>query len=241
MLTLFSSLAHPASTAELSPYEILKKSDQARGNRDGISWKVTITATERGKTSTRKIQVRSRGFDVVAETLKPARHKGHLLIMLKSNMWFYKPGLSKPIPISKRQKLLGLATNGDIASTNYAENYEILNQGHALFGNEECFVFDLQAKTTNATYRKVKYWVSRRRLVGVKTEFYNTNSKKLLKSATMKYDNHITDTSTNQHLFISRMTIQDKLMSDGKTVMDFSPPHLQSYSPNCFNINLLGK
>ena len=240
-LVLALSLAAPAARAGIDPYELLKTSDQARGNRDGISWTVTITATERGKTNLRQLKVRSRGFDAVAETLKPARRRGQLLITLKGNMWFYRPGLSKPVPISKRQKLLGLATNGDIASTNYAENYEILNSNRALTDNEECIVFDLKAKVTNAAYRRVKYWVSLHRQVGIKTEFYSTNGKKLLKSATMEYDNKITDKAAGQHLFISRIAIKDELMSKGKTVMEFSPPDLQPYSPDLFNINLLGK
>jgi len=241
ILSLFLGLAAAATGAGIDPHELLSISDQARGNRDGISWTVTITAEERGRTNIRQLKVRSRGFDVVAETLKPARRRGQLLIMLKGNMWFYKPGLSKPVPISKRQKLLGLATNGDIASTNYAENYEILSSYRALIDNEECLVFDLKAKVANATYRRIKYWVSLQRKVGIKTEFYSSNGRKLLKSATMEYNNKITDKTAKQQLFISRIAIQDKLMTKGKTVMEFSPPLLQPYSPELFNINLLGK
>ncbi len=240
ILLIFSGLTKPAFTADLSPYEILKKSDQARGNIDGISWNVTITATEKNKTNTRKIRVISRGFDIVANTLKPARRRGHMLIMLKGNMWFYKPGLSKPVPISKRQKLLGLATNGDIASTNYAENYDILKQKNEVIDNEECISFDLQAKTTNATYRRIRYWVSRQRMVGIKADFFSTNGEKLLKSARMEYNNRVDSATAKERLFISRMTIYDKLMSNGKTVMDFSSPHFRKLSPSLFNINLLG-
>ena len=239
LLGFWVVFVEPTSATQLSTYEILRSSDQARGNMDGISWKVTLSAIEKSKTNRRKILTRSRGFDIVAETLEPARRKGHMLIMLKGNMWFYKPGLSKPVPISKRQKLLGLATNGDIASTNYADDYDILNQDQVLVESEECWQFDLQAKTANATYRRIRYWVSRRRLVGIKAEFYTTNGEKLLKSATMFYDNHITDVNGSERPFISSMVIQDELMSDGKTVLEFSPPSLQSISPNLFNINLL--
>ena len=229
----------PVYATQLDTYEILRSSDQARGNMDGISWQVTLSAIENSKTNARKILVRSRGFDVVAETLAPARRRGHMLIMLKGNMWFYKPGLSKPVPISKRQKLLGLATNGDIASTNYADDYDILNYDQVLVAGEKCWVFDLQAKTANATYRRIKYWVSCLRLVGIKAEFYTTNGEKLLKSAVMVYDNRITDANGSERPFISNMEIHDELMSDGKTVLEFSPPSLQSLSPNLFNINML--
>ncbi|NIA19441.1 MAG: outer membrane lipoprotein-sorting protein, partial [Xanthomonadaceae bacterium] len=118
-------LAGQSSTAALSPKAILQQCDHARGNISGVTWDLKVEAREGMKTSHRHLQVRSRSYNVIAETLSPARRRGQMLILLDGNMWFYKPGLSKPIPVSKRQKLLGLANNGDIASTNYAENYKV--------------------------------------------------------------------------------------------------------------------
>ena len=39
-------------------------------------------------------------------------------------IWFIKPGLRKPVSISARQRLVGDAANGDIATTNYARDYD---------------------------------------------------------------------------------------------------------------------
>jgi ABC-type oligopeptide transport system ATPase subunit len=116
-----------ASDPAVTPYEILKECDEARGNLGGITWTVFVEALERGRKNAHRILVKSSGFNVVAETLMPPRRKGQLLILVKGNMWFYKPDLSKPVPVSQRQKRLGLAANGDIASTNYAEDYDILS------------------------------------------------------------------------------------------------------------------
>ncbi|MCK4786433.1 MAG: outer membrane lipoprotein-sorting protein [Desulfobacteraceae bacterium] len=230
----------PLAGQQLSVREMLQKSDGARGNLGGVSWTLKITAWEQGRDNNRTIHVRSRGFDVVAETLTPAHRRGHMLIMLQGNMWFYKPGLSKPVPVSKRQRLLGLATNGDIASTNYAENYDIIKEDHGLVDGEECLVFDLRAKSGNATYRCIRYWVSRRRLVGVRAEFYTTNGGRLLKSARMEYANRV-PAGGGQRPFISRMVIHDNLMSKDWTILDFSDPMLQAIPPALFNINLLGQ
>lgn len=230
----------PGAGLAATPYEILKACDEARGNLNGITWIVSVDALERGRKNTRKILVKSAGFDVVAETLKPPRRKGHLLIMIKSNMWFYKPDLSKPVPVSKRQKLLGLAVNGDIASTNYAEDYDILNLEEVYLDGKEYYLFTLEAKTKNATYSRIKYWVTREPHLGVKSEFYTARGRKLLKSARMEYNNHIVS-DDGERLFISRMVIHDELMSDDTTTLNFSDPVLKPIPAHVFNLNLLRK
>ncbi len=229
------------SAAALSPKAILRQCDQARGNISGVSWNLKMDAHEGEKTSHRDLHVRSRSYDVIAETLSPARLRGQMLILLNGNMWFYRPGLSKPIPISKRQKLLGLANNGDIASTNYAENYAILHQDRNQMDGEPCLVFTLQAKTNKATYKIIKYWVSMPRLVGIQAEFYTARGEKLLKSARMEYKNRIISKDGKPQPFISRMLIHDELMSANTTVLNFSSPSLTPIPASAFNLNLLKK
>lgn len=230
---LFTTLSLAAT-----PYEILKKCDEARGNLGGVTWVVAVEAVERGQKNSRKILVKSSGFDIVAETLEPARRKGQLLVQVNSNMWFYKPELSKPVPVSQRQKLLGLAANGDIASTNYAEDYEILNFEEIEFEGKPCYLFTLKAKTKNATYSRIKYWVRNQPYQGVQAEFYTSSGNKLLKSARMEYDNQIL-TPDGDLLFISRMIIHDELMSDDTTTLNFSNPELHPIPAHIFNLNLL--
>ena len=238
-VVLLLLLAGQGNAAALSPKAILQQCDHARGNISGVTWDLKVEAREGVKTSHRHLCVRSRSYDVIAETLSPARRRGQMLILLNGNMWFYKPGLSKPIPISKRQKLLGLANNGDIASTNYAENYTILHQERDQLDDEPCFVFTLQAKTSKATYKVIKYWVSIPRLVGIKAEFYTARGEKLLKSATIEYKNHITSKEGKPQPFISRMLIHDELMSANTTVLNFSSPSLTPIPASAFNLNLL--
>ncbi|MCK4378832.1 MAG: hypothetical protein KAW01_05785, partial [Deltaproteobacteria bacterium] len=86
------------SAADLSPKAILQQCDHARGNISGVIWDLKVEAREGIKTSHRHLRVRSRSYNVIAETLSPARRRGQMLILLNGNMWFYKPGLSKPIP-----------------------------------------------------------------------------------------------------------------------------------------------
>ena len=100
--------------------DILHQADQARGNLGGVTWEAALESVEHTRVETMTFEVRARGFDILAETLAPPKSKGNKILMLLGNMWFYKPGLSKPVPISRRQRLLGNAVYGDIAATNYA-------------------------------------------------------------------------------------------------------------------------
>lgn len=240
LLTFFYPfISHATDTKSLK--EILSKCDQSRGNLQGVSWKVSLIAKENSKISSRKIFVRARGFDIIAKTISPSHHKGDTLIMINGNMWFFKNGLSKPVPISKRQRLLGLATNSDIASTNYAEDYKIEHVTSSKFNNNPCYVFELKAKKKGASYSNIKYWVDKKRLVGVKSEFYTIGSK-LLKSAVFEYKHQvITEDGSTMRPFISRMTIYDELKPGYTTELLFSEPVLKPIPPSVFNLNLIGK
>jgi hypothetical protein len=152
-------------------------------------------------------------------------------------MWYVKPGLSKPVPVSPRQRLLGRAANGDIATTNYAGDYRIVNTSEDRVDNEACYIFELSAVDKKATYDRIRYWVSRQRLVGVKAEFY-TVSGKMFKTASFEYRNSITvDGKTRE--FISRMVIADAVMKENVTTLNYRKATVKKVPDSRFNLNLL--
>jgi hypothetical protein len=232
-LALGLSLAYGA----LSPTEMLKKADEARGNAKGVQWQIDIQSVERGREQQRTIRVSARSFNSLAEFLSPPNVKGQKLLMLDRNMWFAKPGLSKPVPISPRQKLLGGASNGDIASTNYAGDYQIVKTSPDSINGEKCVLFDLKASDNRATYDRILYWISVDRLVGVKAEFY-TVSGKMFKTAVFQYDNRITIEGKPRE-FISKMIITSALIKNDVTTMTYGRVEIREIPDAMFNLNLL--
>ena len=228
-----------ASTAkgEMSPTEILKRADQARGNAEGIQWEIEIHAIEGGRAQERTLKVNARGFNSLAEFLTPPNVRGQKMLMVDRNMWFAKPGLSKAVPISPRQKLLGGAANGDIASTNYAGDYKVVHTSEETVGKEDCYLFDLVAIDKKATYDRVKYWISKERLVGVNAEFY-TVSGKMFKTATFAYENSIT-VNGERRPFISEMIITSAIIREDITTMRFLKVSFKAVPDSMFNLNLL--
>ncbi|MEW6669083.1 MAG: outer membrane lipoprotein-sorting protein [Thermodesulfobacteriota bacterium] len=227
---------HPA-TFGMTPEEILRKSDEARGNAGGIEWELAMTSVESGREQERTIRVSARSFNSLAEFLAPANVKGQKMLMIDRNMWFAKPGLSKPVPISPRQKLLGGAANGDIASTNYAGDYKITQTGEDIVNHEPCYLFDLAAVDKKATYDRIRYWISKERIAGVKAEFY-TVSGKMFKTAVFEYENSIT-VDGRKRPFISRMVITSAVVKEDVTTMNFGKVSFKPIPDAMFNLNLL--
>jgi hypothetical protein len=238
-MAVFSQLLASNAVAELSPMEVLQRADESRGNLKGVEWDVSVLSKERDRTSEMTFFVQARGFDVLATTLSPPKDKGNKILLLNGNMWFHKPGLSKPVPISQRQKLLGIASYGDIASTNYANDYEATLNQNEIVDNELCYVYDLKSKTNKTTYDRIRYWVSQERLVGVKGEYF-TLSGKMIKTATMEHQNNV-QIDGKTRLFISKLVIQDVLMTANQTTLVFGKTSIKEIPDHVYNLNLLVK
>ena len=108
-----------------------------------------------------------------------------------------------------------------------------------VFNGEPCYVFDLDAIDKKATYDRIKYWISKERLAGVKAEFY-TVSGKLFKTATFEYE-HTVSIDNNPRPFISKMVITSAVMKEDVTTMRYSKAAFKRVPDSTFNLNLLLK
>ncbi len=223
---------------ELTVKDILKRADQARGNLDGIVWNIMITTNEDGGKESRGMTVKVKRSNTLAKFTSPANMNDRMVLMVDRNMWFIRSGLKKPVSLSPRQKLLGDAANGDIASTNYVEDYAGTLLGEEPIRGEQCYVLDLKATDKSVTYDRIKYWVSKERLVGVKAEFY-TLSGKLFKTAEFKYGNRIKIADGEDALFVSELLIRDAIQKDRVTTMTYSNIRVETIPDSTFNLNVL--
>ena len=223
---------------ELAAKDILQHSDRARGNLGGIIWDISITTDDGGTRDTRGLTVKVKGNNTLARYTAPANMNDRMVLMADRNMWFIRSGLKKPVSISPRQKLMGDAANGDIASTNYAGDYHAAISGEAAVQGEDCYVMDLTAASKNVTYDRIKYWVSKTRLVGVKAEFF-TLSGKLFKTADFKYDNRVKAEGGEEIPFVSRLVIRDAIQKDRTTTMTYSNIKTEPIPDSTFNLNVL--
>ncbi len=226
--------ADPAPTAE----QLLKDSDRARGAiGTGLSWEIDVETLDDGSTNKVHYMVKVKGVDALAEATEPARNKGEMMLFNDRNLWFFKPGIKKPVAISARQKLMGEAANGDIASTNYFRDYDGKIVGEEKVEGQDAWKLELKAKAKNVTYDGIRYWITKKDRLGIKSEFL-TVSGEMFKSALIEYKNTIKIEGKDLP-FVSTMTIVDSLKPANKTWIRYSLPRAEEHADSLFNVNNL--
>jgi outer membrane lipoprotein-sorting protein len=234
---LFSSLVHAATP---SPAELLAASDRARGAAKatkGLTWTSEVTSVENGDTSKVTYSIRVLGNDALAEVKDPPRQKGEVVLFNDRTLWFYKPGQKKPINISPRQKLIGQAANGDIASTQYARDYDATSAGEESVNGKPAWKLELKAKDKKVTYDRIRYWVSKDKQVALKAEFL-TLSGETFKIAEFQYGNDVV-LHGEKVPFVSEMKIHDANNEHNVTTLTYRNPKEEAHSPGLFNVSSL--
>lgn len=220
--------------------DLLLASDQARGGLgDGVSWDVRLQSWENGLESDRTFFVKAKGDDALVEAKTPAKFKGELYLFNDRTMWFFKTNLKKPIAISARQKLSGQAANGDIASTNYARDYDPKIEKTEKIGNDIYKILLLKAKSEQVTYDQIRYWISSKSKQATKAEFMTLQGE-VFKIANFEYNNKIK--FQNKLIpFVSKMILTDAKFSENKSIMTYSNPISEKHAGAIFNVNNLSR
>jgi hypothetical protein len=240
-VTIMLALAASAAQAAPDPADILAQSDHARGGGlPGIVWDVHASTEAGGEdpdaATTMTLRVTAVADASVAETLEPVRQKGARMLQVERVMWLTRPGLKKPIPISPRQRLTGQAAVGDIAATNYVQDYAATLEREEPCGTTTCWLLDLRAKTRNTTYDRVLYWVTVDGRLGAKAEFYSVSGK-LLKRAEFEYANLIVYDGRKLP-FVSKMVIHDAL-TPATTTLDYTGISVEKIPATTFEVGHL--
>src|SRR3712207_6819670 len=106
------------------PATMLARSDAYRNSLESFSIDIDLTSYEGTSSESSKFRVYGKGSDrSVVEFVAPGTEKGKYLLMLRDAMWIYMPSASRPIRISPLQRLMGQASNGDVARTSFTVDY----------------------------------------------------------------------------------------------------------------------
>jgi outer membrane lipoprotein-sorting protein len=188
LLGVGSALAAPTAN------EILVASDTIRNPGQPFSVTVTLTEFQAGKqvdtstlTSFSRKQQQDGQFASLIRFVLPARDAGKLMLKNGNDMWFYDPTSKASVRLSPQQRLLGQASNGDVATVNLAKDYKA-----TLVGEEEvqdgerrkrmAYKLALTATTPDVTYASIEMWVDTENNRPLKARFF-AESNRLLKTA----------------------------------------------------------
>ena len=217
MFLLVCASAPAATAAAPDAQELLRRSDTARNGNASFVVRVKISNFETGKQDEEHIySVSQKGADKTHVEFMSPREKGRFLLMLGDDMWIYLPGTSRPVRITPLERLTGQASNGDIARTNYAYDYDAKYLRTAKADATECHVLELTAKRKSSTYHRIEYWVNAGNARPVKAEFYLTSGKHI-KSATFDQYEEVAGVSR-----LSKMTLYDQIRKNSHSVLEYS-------------------
>src|SRR6266542_3373129 len=115
--------------------------------------------------------------------LEPASAKGQEMLKVGDNMWVYMPNLKRALRIASRESFQGGDfNNGDIMRVNYVADYsaKLLPEADA-----SGWVVDLAAKSSEASYDRIRLWLDKVKRLPVRAEYYAASGK-LLRSASFE-------------------------------------------------------
>jgi outer membrane lipoprotein-sorting protein len=222
----------PASARAEDATAILMRSDAYRSAIENFSIDVDLTNFEDAKKETSRIRVYGRGTDrSVVEFLTPASEKGKFLLMLRDAMWIYLPSASRPIRISPLQRLMGQASNGDVARTSFSVDYV----ARTAVRDGDAWVIELDAKDPGLAYKRVTLRTDATTDEPLRADFYAVSGKLLKRAHYRKFA-----TMAGRRV-VSEIEIEDMLRAGRRTVMTYSALTPRENPEKMFTRDALGK
>jgi len=152
------------------PEEILEKIDRNLAPESFESYRKLINIEPDGKSREYLLFMVKKGRDKVASVfLSPASDKGRATLRLGDNMWLYIPDVGKPIRTTSLQSVVGgVFNNADILRLDYHIEYSVKE----LKQTGEEYVLDLQARSSNIAYDRLRMTVTKKTLLPTKIECF---------------------------------------------------------------------
>lgn len=214
--------------AEMNPNEIVKKADLKRGlGNVSHTFNVTVIDQE-NKKETYHVSFSDVNHSLTEQT-EPERARGRKLLMRDYDIWLFTPNIKKALRISLEQKLTGQVSNGDIARTNYAEDYEAQIITPEKTDSPDAWRLDLKAKNKKVTYGRIEYVVSKKDFSPIEATFFALSGKPLKRA---KFSDFKPIRGMTRS---TKMIIQDYLQKDKVSTLVFADHKPESFSESLFN------
>lgn len=201
----------------------------------GIEWTVSAKSESDAESREAILLVRTQNNRSLAEIVAPESSKGKKYLLADGNMYFYRPGTSRPVSVPTRQQVAGDAAIGDIASTSFLTEYSPTAVEPGTYQGERCGIFQLDAKkglTVSASYSQIKLWISEREHVIRKAEFY-TKTGRLIRTGLFFYKSSVTYDGRSIP-FLSSLQVIQQLGTSKTTTLQFSGYKLKSFPTALF-------
>jgi len=148
-----------AAALGADPAAMLKRADAPHDAFPEGVIHVRVSVAEAGKPKVSGLlDLFVKGRDRSLCIFRDGKQKGRRILTVGDRVWLIVPTASKPVPVSKSQRLMGAASFGDIASMRFADEYDATLRPEL---EEDCHVLDLKAKGKGAAYPAAVLWTGK--------------------------------------------------------------------------------
>ena len=148
----------------ITPQKILQNADMTRAPKESFLIKTNVIQYKDGKETNRaRIDVyvnAKKEYKSLARFILPRYNKNRVLLNTKEAIWLYIPGTKRVIRLSASQRLMGEASNADLLSVNFQEDYTAKLEGIEEKEGRKCYKLFLTAKSPSTAYASLRYWVT---------------------------------------------------------------------------------
>jgi len=168
--------------AEPTANDLVRRYDEVMSPVSSEALMSMVTHRQDGTTRTYKMRSLKAGNDKLRMWfLEPASAKGQEMLRVGDNLWVYMSNLKRALRLATRESFQGGDfSNGDLLRVNYRADYtaQLIPSG-----DDQLWALDLAAKSDEASYTRIKLWMSKTKKMPVRAEYYAASGK-LLRSAT---------------------------------------------------------
>lgn len=207
-----------SAQADEGVQHLLKKADMYRLSETAMQVETQIVVSKNGQPDKdRRYQVLTRENRQSLVVMRSPAEKGQKVLMLGDDFWLIMPNSQRPMRITPTQKLLGDASTGDIATMNWAGDYdgsmvgeEPCNEGD----KQKCSHLSLQAQRKGVTYARVELWLAVGSAEPVRADLY-VQSEKLAKQARFVLE------KVEGHRLVTEMILFDQIEKTRQTTVRY--------------------
>jgi len=169
------------------------------------------------------------GDDKSVLVVRSGKNKGMKVLLKGDDMWVNLPGSKRGLRITPMQRLMGQASNGDVAKVSFSRDYK----GTLVRQDAAVIILDLRAKSPGATYQRALLTVDSRTYRPIKAEFF------LLSGKHFKTAHYLEFSRFDNHEGVSRLKIEDRLNPKQYTIIESGNYHKAQIPEKYFNVMYL--
>jgi outer membrane lipoprotein-sorting protein len=175
-------VATRAAFAADSPDEILRRADDVRNPADSYFLRCVIKSS----TTPDEMEIESSvqgNTRTLIKTIRPARDRGRLGLMVDQDMWAYVPNLRRAVRVTLSQRLVGQAANGDICRNRWSGDYAATIESD----QPAQWTLFLTATKRGLTYDKIRLVVAKQTYRPLRAEYLTPAGKPLKRAEFRAY------------------------------------------------------